>query len=100
MRITYHGKNVEVTDAMKEHFEEKISKINKYVVKINDELIDVKANFKVHADGQKCEVEVKMPKGQFHKASAEESDMYASIDKAVDILLHDVAKEKEKHLRG
>lgn len=100
MRIAYHGVNVEVTDGMKDHFEERIEKIRKYIVKVNDELIDVKVNFKIHADGQKCEVEVSMPHGQFHKAKSEEKDMYVAIDKATESILSSVRKEKEKTVRG
>lgn len=77
-KIHVAGRNVLVTDSMKNHAIEKISKIERF----SDQIIDVV----VTMDIQKIEhrVDIVMKAGHIKvKAQASSNDMYASIDKAV-----------------
>ena len=76
MKIIISGKQLKVTDAIRNYTEEKIQKISKYTEAITDWL--------VYASGTKIKVET------------ENSDLYAAIDELSDKLERQVRKYKEK----
>jgi len=89
--ITITGRNVLITDAMKQYAIDKISKIEKF----HDRIIDVA----VRMDIQKLEhrVEIVMKVGHIViKAQSSVDDMYAAIDLATDKLQRQLLKWKDK----
>lgn len=85
------GRNIAVTDAMKNYVIEKISKIER----ITDRIIDVQ----VTMDTQKAEqrVDIVMKVGSILiKSHASTDDMYASIDKATDRLQRQLRRYKTR----
>ncbi|MDO8886568.1 ribosome-associated translation inhibitor RaiA [Candidatus Oleimmundimicrobium sp.] len=100
MQFIVKGHNIEVTDALRKHAEEKISKITRHfsqVMKIEVEF-DVEKNPSIH-DNQKVGVTI-FTKGPFIKASNSSKDMYVSIDKVVDKLERQIEKYKGKTYRS
>ncbi len=97
--IKITGRHVEVTDSMKDYAMEKISKVEKFINRI----IDVN----VIMDIQKLDhrVEIILTFGSMKiKSAASSTDMYASIDKAVDKLAAQLRRYKSKiqdhHAKG
>lgn len=91
MKISIYGKSVLVTDAMKNHAIEKISKIER----LNDHILDIH----VYLDIQRVEHHASIVAHFSHfkvKVEAITTDMYASIDKAVDKLQSSLRKWKGK----
>lgn len=90
-RISILGRNVFVTDSMKDYADEKLSKIEKF----HNHIMDIH----VIMDVQKMEQSVVIMLHLEHfrvKVSASSTDMYASIDKAVDKLQAKIRRWKSR----
>ena len=91
MKLIMRGKNIEVTDALKNHVEKKIGKIDKYFD--FDTVAHVTLN--VERDLHKVEVTADI-NGMILRAEEGTADMYASIDLVVDKLERQIAKFKTR----
>lgn len=91
MKMNYTGKNVEVTEALRDVTEKKLTKLDKYFQK------DIEGNvtFSTQKNRKIIEVTINLP-GTIIRAEESSDDMYASIDKAVDVLERQVRKHKTK----
>jgi putative sigma-54 modulation protein len=94
MKFIITGKNLEVTEALKDKIHEKVGKLGKF---FKDET-EVHATMKVQKNNHIVEVTIPFNKMVF-KAVETHSDMYASIDKVVDSLERQVIKNKAKSNR-
>lgn len=94
MRFTISGKNIHVTDALKEMVIEKIGKLDKYF----KDNVEVQATLSVVKERQKIEVTIPM-KGHIIRAEEESDDMYVSIDLVVDIIERQIRKYKTKLMK-
>ena len=93
MNITITGKELKATDAIKDYAEKKLTRIEKY---FGDEAIDVTVTIKKeNATSEIAEMYVTV-KGMSYKAVTEDKDLYASIDKDIDILEGQIRKAKAK----
>jgi putative sigma-54 modulation protein len=89
--IQITGRHIEVTDSMKDYAMEKLSKIERFMNRIIDVAVIV--------DIQKLDhrVEMILKAGNLKlTSSASSTDMYASIDKAVNKLEHQILRYKSK----
>lgn len=91
MNIQFVGKNVEVTDALREVTEKKLSKLEKYF----QDIIMGNVTFSTQRNNKTIEITIQIP-GTILRAEETTDDMYASIDKAVDILERQLRKHKTK----
>lgn len=91
MKMNYAGKNMEVTEALKDVTEKKLSKLDKYFQK------DIVGNvtFSTEKNRKIIEVTINLP-GTILRAEEASDDMYASIDKTVDILERQIRKYKTR----
>lgn len=93
MNITITGKELKATDAIKDYVEKKLTRIEKY---FGDEAIDVTVTIKKeNVTSEIAEMYVTV-KGMSYKAVTEDKDLYASIDKDIDILEGQIRKAKAK----
>lgn len=93
MNITITGKDLKATDAIKDYVEKKLTRIEKYYANEN---IDVNATIKKeNAASEIAEMYVSV-KGTSYKAVTEDKDLYAAIDKDIDILEGQIRKTKAK----
>lgn len=91
LRISILGRNVYVTDSMKEYAYEKLSKIEKF----HNHIMDIHLTM----DVQKMEQSVIIMLHLEHfrvKVSASSTDMYASIDRAVEKLQTKIRRWKDR----
>lgn len=91
MNIKIVSKDLVATDAIKDYIGKKTEKLVKYF----GEEFDVTATFKAEGGLQIAEIEVKNSTNRF-RATTEHKDLYASIDKDIDILEGQIRKMKTK----
>lgn len=91
MNIKITGKDLEVTDAIKAYVEKKLGRIEKYF----DIDFDVVATISCIKNEQIAEIRVNV-KGDLYKAVTAHKDLYAAIDKDIDILEGQIRKLKTK----
>ena len=90
MNIKVVGKDLEVTDAIRDYAEKKMDKLTKYL-----EDFDGTVTIKVEGNEQVAETRVSY-QGITYKAVTAHKDLYASIDKNIDILEGQIRKEKTR----
>lgn len=91
MQITVSGRQVEITDSLRNYAEEKVGRVQKHF----DDLITMNVVLQVEKQRHLAEVTLHA-KGATLAASAEAQDMYAAIDAIADKLDRQVLKHKEK----
>lgn len=96
MQLVVSGKNINLTNALKQYAEKKIGGVKRYF----DHIIEVDVNLAVEdvRDQDRsnvCEVTVFANGSRFHAIKASE-DMYASIDMVADRIERQIKKFKEK----
>jgi putative sigma-54 modulation protein len=93
MKFMISGRDIEVTEALKDYAKEKIGKISKY---FDDDTV-IEAQISLHVENQRHMVEVTMfVDGLILRGEKETGDMYASIDGVADKLARQVRKYKSK----
>jgi len=91
MQVSVTGRHVEVTEAMKQHVEDKISKLKRHF----DHVTDIHVILTVEKLEQKAEATVQISGAKLFADDVKE-DMYAAIDNMVDKLDRQIIKHKEK----
>jgi len=91
MQLTITGHHIDVTPALKQKVESKLSKLERHF----DHLTDVHCILTVEKLQHKAEATVHLSGGTIH-ADATQEDMYAAVDSLVDKLSRQVKKHKEK----
>ena len=90
MKIKVTGKELKITEAINAYIERKLERIDKYF----DEC-EVEVTLKTEKNEQIAEIYV-IANGEKYRAVTENKDMYASIDKDIDILEGQIRKTKTK----
>ena len=90
MKIKIIGKELKITEAINDYVEKKMGRIDKYFETAEAEVI-----VKVEKNIQIAEIKV-MANGETFRAVTEDKDLYASIDKDIDILEGQIRKMKTK----
>lgn len=85
------GRHVHVTDGMKQHAVEKISKLDH----IGDRIIDVHVAMDIQKLSHRVDIQMKYAHTSI-RSHASTTDMYASIDEAVDKLCKQLRRYKKK----
>ena len=91
INITITGKEVKATEAIKEYVEKKMERVERYF----DSDIDVTVTIRAEKTEQIAEMSVKV-KQDTYRAVTSHRDMYASIDKDIDILEGQIRKIKTR----
>lgn len=91
MNITISGKDLKATEAIKEYAEKKMERLVKYF----GEEFDVNLTIKTEKTEQIADISVRA-KTDIYRAVTAHKDLYASIDKDVDILEGQIRKSKTR----
>ena len=91
MNITILGKDIPATDAIKDYVDKKMDRLVKYF----GDNFDVAVTFRSERNEQIAEMNVKTNSDVFRAVTAH-NDLYASIDKDIDIIEGQVRKMKTK----
>lgn len=97
MDVVIKGKNVDLTDALREYAQQKIGRLSKYADGVIDATVSLNVirNKRV-ASNQIVEVTLHLPGGVLRGEEARES-MYAAIDLVTDKLERQLGRFKAKH---
>lgn len=95
MNIKITGKDLKATEAIKDYTEKKLMRLVKY---FNTEDLDASVIIRTEREDQIAEINVSY-RGDIYRAVTEHKDLYASIDKNIDILEGQVRKMKTKKER-
>jgi putative sigma-54 modulation protein len=100
MRITQiNGTNIELTQAIKDYVEKRITKLDKYTSGMEpcDVAVDVGKTTAGQQKGKifRAELNLSIP-GTLLRAEDVEEDLYAAIDESVEILSRQVKEYKDK----
>lgn len=91
MRITITGRNIELTDGIKEAVEERLSKLEKYFTP------DTEAHVTLSVEKERQKIEVTIPvKGSVIRAEQVSNDMYVSIEVVVETIERQLKKYRNK----
>ena len=93
MNIKITGKNIDVTEAMKDYIEKRLEKLEKFEGKNTD--INVVCS--VEREEQIVEIQISHD-GDFLRVEERNADLYASVDLALDRAERQLRKEKEKRV--
>lgn len=103
MEIKILTKNIELTPAIRDYVEKRVTNLGKLLNKIEDEGGEVLINFEVgkstnhHKAGEyfhtDCSIKIK---GNNYYASSDKEDLYEAIDAVKDSLFNKISKEKDK----
>ena len=90
MQIKITGKELKVTEAINDYVERKMDRVAKYFEDAEADVV-----LKVEKTAQIAEIRVSA-NGEIFRAVTEDKDLYASIDKDIDILEGQIRKSKTK----
>ena len=96
MKYQIVGKNIKVTDAIRQTLEKKLSRMDKYFL-INDDIV-CRAVVSAYKVGAKVEVTIFTKMLDF-RAEEKGDDLYATFDKAIDALEQQMRKLKTRMSR-
>lgn len=91
MRITISGKNIDVTDGLRNAIEDKLSKLERYFTPETDIVVTLS----VEKERQKIEVTIPV-KGNIIRSEQVSNDMYVSIDLVEEVIERQLKKYKNK----
>lgn len=95
MRLDIRGKNLELTDALKDYTTKRLSKLEKYI----DDLKEAQVALSVGSEGHKVEVTIPL-NGVILRGEETSEDMYSSIDLVVEKLEKQIEKYKTRLYRS
>lgn len=93
MKIKIIGKELKVTEAINNYVERKMERVDKYF-----ENAEAEVTIRTERNAQIAEMTV-LANGDTYRAVTEDKDLYASIDKDIDILEGQIRKAKTKKER-
>ncbi len=95
MRFDIRGKNLELTDALKDYTTKRLSKLEKYI----DDVKEAQVALSVEGEGHKVEVTIPL-NGVILRGEEASEDMYTSIDLVVEKLEKQIEKYKTRLYRS
>lgn len=95
MRFEIVGKNITVTEAMKDQIEKKLSNLDKYLLIDPNTIARVVARVYPNSHEQKIEVTIPTKVGLL-RTEVKHADLYAAIDIAVDKLEDQIRRQKTR----
>jgi putative sigma-54 modulation protein len=99
MRIIVSGKNMDITDALRDMTESKLERLDK----LFGSEVDAQVTMSVERNRQIVEITIPLKNGVILRAEEATNDMYVSIDKSIDKLHKQLEKHKtriERRYRG
>ena len=103
MKINLQGKNIELTEAIKDYVSKRVTNLEKLLVNLEKEKGEARVSFEVvktpnhHKTGQifhaSCMINID---GKNFYAETDHEDLYSAIDEVKEILFNDIQKNKDR----
>lgn len=96
MELTIKGKNVEITDRLRDYVHKKIGKLDRYLPSITEAWVELAVEgAKAAQDRQVCQVTVRSS-GMILRAEERSDDMFTAIDTVLNKMYRQIARFKGK----
>jgi putative sigma-54 modulation protein len=103
MKINLQAKNLEITEAIRDYVEKRVTNLGKLLSQIEDGGGEVKVNFNIakttnhHKSGEvfRAEASINTKYGKFF-SSTDREDLYEAIDEVKENLFNEISKNKDK----
>jgi putative sigma-54 modulation protein len=96
MELIIKGKNVEVTDRLRDYVEKKVGKLDRYLPSITEAWVELSTEgTKAAEDRQVCQITVRS-NGTILRAEERSDDIFTSIDTVLDKMYRQIARYKGK----
>ena len=96
MELTIKGRNVELTDRLRDYVEKKIGRLDRYLPSITEAWVELASvGAKAAQDRQVCQVTVRS-NGVILRAEERSDDMFTAIDSVLDKMYRQIARYKGK----
>jgi len=96
MQLIIQGKNIEITDRLREYVEKKVGKLDRYLPTITEARMELSVEgAKSAKDRQVAQLTVRT-RGTLLRAEERSADMFASIDAIVDKMYRQIVRYKGK----
>ncbi|MGD2206150.1 MAG: ribosome-associated translation inhibitor RaiA [Anaerolineae bacterium] len=96
MELIIKGKNVELTDRLRDYVEKKVGKLDRYLPTLTEARVELALEgTKAAQDRQVCQLTVRA-NGAILRAEERSEDMFASIDTVLDKMYRQIARYKGK----
>ena len=96
MQLIVHGRNMEVNNWIEEYARKRVQRLERYLPQLNDVRAEL-AHTPTRAAGDRCTVQITMWwNGQILRAEESTSDVFASIDAAVDKIAEQVRRFRDR----
>ncbi|MEK7669250.1 MAG: ribosome-associated translation inhibitor RaiA [Patescibacteria group bacterium] len=102
MKINIKATGISLTPSISEYVEKKVSMLEKFFSGVDDVLINVEVGktTKHHKSGDFFRAEIRVVvNGQTYYAVSETENLYASIDKVKDEIVHEMTSKRKKAMR-
>jgi len=101
VEIEIYGRNMEVTDRLKEYVTKKVGKLDRYLPGIEEARVDLAyvKSARSAADRQVAQLTVR-GKGFILRSEERADDIFAAVDTALDKMQRRIERFKGKHYRG
>lgn len=100
MKVTIQGRNVEITDRLREYVDKKVSRLIRYLPSIDEARMELTVHRARSAqDRQVAQLTVRN-RGTILRAEERSSDLSASIDAVLDKMYRQIMRYKGKRYRG
>ncbi len=100
MELLITGKNVEVTDWLRQYVEKKIGRLDRYLPNIQEARVDLSTESTKRAQDRQVAQVTLRSNGAILRAEEKSSDMFTSIDAVVDKMHRQIRRYKDKRSRG
>jgi len=91
MRVQIRGRNIEVTEALRDYITKRVNKLDKFI----DNLGDIQVTMRVEKESHRIEITIPLS-GMILRAEETTGDMYSSTDLVVDKIEKQIQRYKGK----
>lgn len=100
MKLDVHGRNIEVTDWIKEYVEKKVSRLERFLPQVREARADlVYSDTRAAADRYTAQLTI-WANGQILRAEESTGDIFASIDAIIDKMTRQIERHKGRRVKS
>ncbi|MCB0114721.1 MAG: ribosome-associated translation inhibitor RaiA, partial [Caldilineaceae bacterium] len=100
MKLDVHGRNIEVTDWIKEYVEKKVNRLERFLPQVREARADlVYSDTRAAADRYTAQLTI-WANGQILRAEESTGDIFASIDAIVDKMSRQIERYKGRRFKS
>lgn len=97
MELLIHGKNMDLTDRLKDYVEKKTSRLDRYMPNLSEARVDLSAeNTRSAVESQVAQITIRDDRGTILRAEERSNDMFAAVDAVVDKLYRQIKRYRGK----